>query len=46
MSLQSKEGQELKNKTLGHYKGQFLNTQKVPCMLFCCYKSFKMVIEL
>jgi len=37
MAPQSKEGQKLKTKTIEHYKGQFLNTQKVPFMLFFCY---------
>jgi hypothetical protein len=26
-----------KNKTIEHYKGQFLNTQKFHFMLFFCY---------
>jgi len=37
MAPQSKKGEELKKKAIGHYKGRFLNTQKVPFMLLCCY---------
>jgi hypothetical protein len=32
MIPQSKGGQKLKTKTIEHYKGRFLNTQKVPFM--------------
>jgi len=34
MAPQSKGGQKLKKKTIEHYKGQFLNIQKVHFMLF------------
>jgi hypothetical protein len=27
----------LKKQTTKHYKGQFPNTQKIPCMLLYCY---------
>jgi len=37
MATQSKGGQDLKKDTIEHYKGQFLNTQKVPFMLLCYY---------
>jgi hypothetical protein len=39
MAPQSKEDQEFKKKTIVHYKGPFLNTQKVPCM--CCSIGIK-----
>jgi len=39
MAPQSKEDQELKKKTIEHYKGPFLNTQKVLCM--CCLLVLK-----
>jgi hypothetical protein len=34
MAPQSKRGQKLKKKPNEHYKGQFLNTHKVPFMFF------------
>jgi hypothetical protein len=37
MAPQSKGGKKFKKKTIEHYKGQFLNTQKFHFMLFCCY---------
>jgi len=37
MAPQSKGGQKLQKKIIQHYKGQFLNTQKVHFMLFCYY---------
>jgi hypothetical protein len=37
MAPQNKGGQKLKTKTIEHYKGGFLNTQKVPFMFFFCY---------
>jgi hypothetical protein len=37
MAPQSKGGQKLQKKTIEHYKGRFLNTQKVHFKLFCCY---------
>jgi hypothetical protein len=37
MAPQSKGGQKLKKKTIEHYKGRFLNTQKVPFMFGFCY---------
>ncbi len=37
MAPQSKGGQKLKKKTIEHYKGRFLNIQKVHFMLFFCY---------
>jgi hypothetical protein len=38
------EGARTKKKqTTKCYKGRFLNTQKIPCMLFYCYKSSKMI---
>jgi len=37
MAPQNKGGQKLQKKTIKHYKGRFLNTQKVYFMLFCCY---------
>jgi hypothetical protein len=43
MAAQSKGGQKLKKTTTKHYKGEFPNTQKIPCILFCCYQSFKMI---
>jgi hypothetical protein len=40
MVLQSKGGQKLrKKKTIEHYKGRFLNTQKVIFMLFFAIKG-------
>ncbi len=32
-----KESKNLKKQTTKHYKGRFLNTQKIPCILLCCY---------
>jgi len=29
--------EDLKNKSTEYYKGWFLNTQKIPYMLFYCY---------
>jgi hypothetical protein len=26
-----------KKQTIKHYKGWFPNTEKIPCMLLCCY---------
>jgi len=43
MGPQSRGGQELKKKTTQHYEGQFPNTQKIICMLFCCCQSSKMI---
>jgi hypothetical protein len=43
MAPQSKGGQQLLKKTIEHYKGWFLNTQKVPGRLLCCYESSKMI---
>jgi hypothetical protein len=43
MAPQSKGGQELQ--TIEHYKGQFLNTPKFPCMFLYCYKEFKMICK-
>jgi hypothetical protein len=37
MAPQSKGCQKLQKETIEHYKGQFLNTQKVHVKLFCCY---------
>jgi hypothetical protein len=37
MAPQSKGGKKLHKKFIKHYKGQFLNTQKVHLKLFCCY---------
>jgi hypothetical protein len=37
MAPQSKGGQKLQKKNIEYYNGQFLNTQKVHFMLFCCY---------
>jgi len=37
MAPQSKGVQKLKKKTIEHYKGRFLNTQKVPLMFGFCY---------
>jgi hypothetical protein len=37
MDLQSKGGKKLRKKTIEHYKGRFLNTQKVIFILFFCY---------
>jgi hypothetical protein len=34
MAPQSKGGKKLRNKTIEHYKGRFLNTHKVPFMFF------------
>ncbi len=45
MAPQSKRGQELKKKTIEHYKGRFLNTQKVPFMLFVFYQSLNMICK-
>jgi hypothetical protein len=39
MVPQSKGGKKLTKKTIEHYKGQFLNTQKVPFMLFFAIKA-------
>jgi len=36
MDLKSKEGQKLKQ-TTKHYKRQFSNTKKIPCILLCYY---------
>jgi hypothetical protein len=41
MAPQSKGGQKLKKQTNEHYKGSFLNTQKVPFMLFFLLLQFK-----
>jgi hypothetical protein len=38
MVLQSKGGQKLRKKTIEHYKGRFLNTQKVLFMFFFAIK--------
>jgi hypothetical protein len=38
MVPQSKGGQKLRKKTIEHYKGRFLNTQKVLFMLFLAIK--------
>jgi hypothetical protein len=38
MVFQSKRGQKLKKKTIEHYKGLFLNTQKVPFRFFSIIK--------
>jgi hypothetical protein len=32
-----------KKQTIEHYKGQFPNTQKKICILFCCYWRSKMI---
>jgi hypothetical protein len=37
MALQSKGGKKVLKKTIEHYKGRFLNIQKVHFMLFYCY---------
>jgi hypothetical protein len=37
MAPQSKGGQKLQKQTIEHYKGRFLNTQKVYFKLFFCY---------
>jgi hypothetical protein len=39
MAPQNKGGHELKKKkkTIKRYKGQFMDTQKIPCMLLYCY---------
>jgi len=38
MPPQSKGGQKLRKKTIKHYKGWFLNTEKVPFMFFFAIK--------
>jgi hypothetical protein len=38
MAPQSKGGQKLRKKTIKHFKGQFLNTQKGPLMFFFAIK--------
>jgi hypothetical protein len=38
MAPQSKGGQKLRTKTIEHYKGRLLNTQKVPFMFFFAIK--------
>jgi hypothetical protein len=38
MAPQSKGGQKLKKKTIEHYKGRFLNIQKVHFMFFFAIK--------
>jgi hypothetical protein len=43
MVSQSKGVQNSKKKTIEHYKVRFLNTQKVPFMLFFCYYSSNMI---
>jgi hypothetical protein len=34
---QVKKVKNSKKQTTEHYKGWFLNIQKIPCMLFYCY---------
>jgi hypothetical protein len=46
MVPQSKRGQKLKIKTIEHYKGQFLNTQKVPFMFFFAIKVQTWFVEI
>jgi hypothetical protein len=46
MVPQSKGGQKLKKKTNEHYKGRFLNTQKVPFMFFFAIKVQISFVEL
>jgi hypothetical protein len=41
MVPQSKRGQKLQKETIEHYKGQFLNTQKVPFMFVFVTKVLK-----
>jgi hypothetical protein len=43
MVPQNKGDQKLRKKTIEHYKGQFLNTQKVPFMLFFLLSKFNMI---
>jgi ribosomal protein S20 len=31
------EKQELQKQSTEHYQSWLLNTQKIPCMLLCCY---------
>jgi len=38
MAPQNKRCQKLQKKTIKHYKGQFLNTQKIHFMLFFVIK--------
>jgi len=45
MAPQHKGGQKPKKKPIEQYKGRFLNTQKVPYMLFCCYYSSNMICK-
>jgi hypothetical protein len=44
--LKIKRVKNSKKKTTEHYKSRFLNTQKIPCILFCCYESSKMICRI
>jgi hypothetical protein len=46
MVLQSKGGQKLRKKTIEHYKGRFLNTQKVLFMFFFAIKVETWFVEI
>jgi hypothetical protein len=37
MAPQSEGVKNSTKQTIENYKGRFLNTQKIPFMLFCCY---------
>jgi hypothetical protein len=43
MAPQSKGGQKLKKETIEHYKGRFLNIQKVHFMLYSCYSNSNVI---
>jgi hypothetical protein len=43
--LKVKGVKNLKKQTTKHYKGRFLNTQKFPFMMLCCYQSSKMIFR-
>ncbi len=45
MGPQSKGGQKLQKNFIEHYKGRFLNIQKVHCMLFFCYESSNVICK-